>query len=69
MKYTLTIKRYDRHMEFDSIHDLRGELCKYFSLREIGGGVIDRLTNFKGEAVNGHIRRHYKDYTTCCYIE
>lgn len=69
MKYTLQIKRYGRLLTYDSLAALRTDLEKYFSLREINGGVVDRLTDFKGEVTNGYIRRHYQDYVTCCYLE
>lgn len=44
--YSLSILRYHRHMNFDTLEELRRELRLYFTPAEIALGIIDRLTAF-----------------------
>lgn len=68
MLYTLTIKRYDRVLGFNSLEDLRKEFSRYFSPREKASGVVECLTNFDYiKEIDGHKKITYKDFTLCYY--
>ena len=66
--YSLTIKRYNRYLSFDSITDLKEELSRYFTPREIQSGIVDRLTNFNNTPLkDGYCKNDYQDFSVCWY--
>ena len=68
MIYTLTIRRYDRVLEFDTLEELREEFGRYFSPREKASGIVECLTKFDYiKEENGYKKITYKDYTLCYY--
>ena len=66
--YSLFIRRYRRHMNFDSIVDLKDELSSYFTQREIQSGIVDRLVNFNTTPIkDGYCKNSYQDFEVCWY--
>lgn len=72
MNYTLTISRYGRHIRFDTLEELREELSRYFTPREIASGFVDRLSTFRKPTArdeeNGYIKNSYRDFDVCYYL-
>lgn len=66
-EYTLHIHRYDRYMTFENIHDLKDELKRYFTPKELASGVVDRLINFERKNTDGFYRNSFQDFEVCCY--
>lgn len=70
-QYSLYIRRYRRHQNFDTLDELREETRKYFTPSEIAEDIVDRLTNFDGRKADdgGYIRNTYQDFETYYYPE
>ena len=68
--YSLTIKRYDRHLNFDTVEELREELSLYLSPLEKKSGLLDRLTTFDPRCCDeyGYVVKNWKDFRTECYV-
>lgn len=68
MLYTLSIKRYDKVLGFNSLEELRAEFARYFSPREKASGVVECLTNFDYiKEIDGYKKIIYQDFTICYY--
>ena len=67
--YTLYIRRYNRHLNFDTLGALRNELSRYFSHGEIENGIVERLTTFdKKEYGQTYYKNNYQDIDVCYYL-
>ncbi len=66
MEYSLTIKRYGRHLNFDNLEELEEEVSRYFTQREIGIGIVNRLLDYTiATPKDGYLENSYKDITVC----
>lgn len=66
--YTLTIRRYGRYLSFETLKELKEELSRYFTPREINSGIVNRLTDFTHTPLkDGYRKNNYQDFQVCCY--
>ena len=66
--YSLTIKRYSRNLNFNTLEELKEELSLYFSPKEKSSGIIEKLTDFNNvPPKDGYIEISYQDYVVCMY--
>ena len=67
--YSLTIRRYGRYLNFDTLEELKEELSLYFSPKEKSNGIIEKLTNFDNiQEKDGYKEISYQDYIICMYL-
>ena len=68
--YSLTIKRYNRHLSFGSAEELIEELSSYLTQSEIASGVLAKLTDFSPNRrdADGFVVNHWCDFRTDCYV-
>lgn len=56
------------HMNFNTVEELREELSKYFTKKEIAGGIVRQLTTFTGKPnKNGYIENIWRTFSVCAY--
>lgn len=66
--YTLTIKRYNIFLKFETFEELKEEVCRYFTIGEIARGVMNRLLDFsRVPFVDGFKKNSYQDMYVCYY--
>lgn len=67
--YSLTIRRYGRHITFNSLEELVAEVKQYFTKSE--SGIVDRLTTFgkltKVDDEYSYAERDYRDMKVVCH--
>lgn len=71
--YALHIRGGDRgdyYNSFSSLEELREEVSRHFTAREIQSGLVDRLTTFRRNKVNddGYIENKYQNISVCAYL-
>lgn len=72
--YTLLIRnggsRGDYYNSFSTLDELRNELSRHFTQKEIQSGLLDRLTTFPFAGVNndGYIENKYQNISVCAYL-
>lgn len=62
--------RGDYYNSFTSLDELRGELSRHFTAREIQSGLVDRLTTFPRCKVNddGYVENKYQNISVYAYL-
>ena len=56
------------HRNFDTVEELREELSKHFTKREIAGGIVRQLTTFTGKPnKDGYIETSWRTFSVCAY--
>lgn len=72
-RYNLFIRSYKKNIGFNTRAELREELLRWLSPREVKLGILDQLTTFnedrRKEDEDGFIENHYGDLTTCDFGE
>ena len=64
--YSLLIRRYGRLVSFATLQELKNDIKRYFTTREIRNGIVDHLTKFdKSTYHDGYYTCSYQDFTTC----
>lgn len=65
--YSLYIRRYGRHQNFQTLEDLKEEVSRYFTVRE--QGIVKMLCTFRGEPdpETHAFRNCYQDFETLYY--
>lgn len=68
--YSLTIKRYNRYLSFDSVEELTEELSSYLTQSEIASGILTKLTDFNPTRRDrdGFVVNNWCDFRTDCYV-
>lgn len=75
VNYALLIRnggdRGDYYNNFSNLEDLRGELSRHFTAREIQSGLVDQLTTFSCNKVSddGYIENKYRSISVCAYLD
>ena len=66
MTYSLTIRRYNQYMNFQTKEELEAELRPHFLRSE--QSIVDRLVDFThARFQNGYAENCYRDYSVCAY--
>lgn len=62
--------RGDYYNSFANLEELREEVSRHFTAREIQSGLVDRLTTFRRSKVNddGYIENKYQNISVCAYL-
>ena len=69
--YSMTIKRYNRYQNFETLEELREELSSYLTKSEIASGLLDKLTDFNPARKNadGLVVNNWRDIRTDCFVD
>lgn len=58
------------YLSFDNIEDLRAELSRYFTPRELDSGIVDRLTTFNLNRMQDNmVKNSYQNFDISCFYE
>ena len=58
------------YLSFDNIEDLRAELSRYFTPRELDSGIVDRLTTFDVNRMQDDmVKNSYQNFDISCFYE